>query len=102
MRNDLNDDFICDGDEGTCLDIRGQFLSQSGGLLGSEFVINDHPGNQFVSPVVFGASKFMVVWTSGDEMNGAFGDVFGATVSVSIFVDGFESGDVSAWSSSVP
>jgi hypothetical protein len=102
MRNDLDGDSICDGGEGTCQDIRGQFLSQSGGLLGSEFMINEDPGNQFVSPVAFGASKYMVVWTSGDEMDGAVGDVFGATISNSIFVDGFESGDTLAWSASVP
>jgi hypothetical protein len=102
MRNDLDGDSICDGGEGTCQDIRGQFLSQSGSLLGSEFMINEDPGNQFVSPVAFGASKYLIVWTSGDEMDGAVGDVFGATISNNIFVDGFESGDTLAWSSSVP
>ncbi len=102
MRNDLDDDFICDVGEGTCLDIRGQFLSQSGSLLGPEFTINEDPGNQFVSPVAFGASKYIVVWTSGDEIEGTVGDVFGSMILNNIFADGFESGNTSAWSSSVP
>jgi len=102
MRNDLNGDFICDGDEGTCLDIRGQFLSQSGDLLGLEFAINEGPGNQFASPVSFGGSKYLIVWASGDTFDGAVGDVFGATISGSIFLDGFESGNTATWSSTVP
>ena len=88
MRNDLNENFTCDGGEGTCLDIRGQFLSQSGGLVGSEFTINEDPGNQFVSPVSFGGSKYFVVWTSGDEFDGTVGDVFGATISETVSPDG--------------
>lgn len=81
LRNQLDDNFICDPGEGTCLDIYGRFLSQSGSLLGSEFTINEDPGNQFVAPVAFGASRYMVVWTSGDEFGGAVGDVFGTTIS---------------------
>jgi hypothetical protein len=36
----------CDDGEGTCLDIRGQFISKSGALVGSEFTINNDAGNQ--------------------------------------------------------
>ncbi len=81
LRNQLDDNFICNVGDGTCMDIYGQFLSQSGSLLGPELRINEDPGNQFAASVAFGASKYMVVWTSGDVFGGVNGDVFGTTIS---------------------
>jgi hypothetical protein len=65
-RNDTNGDFVCDGGEGSCIDIRGRAFSRSGLPAGMEIKINAEAGNQFASPVAFGGSKFLVAWTNGD------------------------------------
>lgn len=48
-----------------------------------------------------GAGDFVVVWTSRDQ-DGSDGGVFGQRYGATLFEDGFESGDTSAWSNSVP
>lgn len=81
VRNDTNHDGVCDNNEGTCWDIYGRFISATGTPVGPEFPITTDPGNQFVSPVVFGGGKYLVVWTIGDAIDGTIGDVYGAFVS---------------------
>ncbi len=80
-RNDANRNGVCDPGEGTCWDIYGQFISRTGSLIGTEFPIVKDSGNQFVSPLVFGGGKYLVVWTSGDTLDGTVGDVYGAFIS---------------------
>ncbi len=84
LRNDANGDFVCDAGEGSCLDIRGQFLTKSGALSSPEIVINAESGNQFVSPVAHTGSRFLVAWADGDVIDGLVGDVFGTFVSPSL------------------
>jgi hypothetical protein len=79
-RNDANDDFACDGGEGSCIDIRGRAFARSGLPAGPEIKINAQAGNQFGSPVAFGGSRFLVAWTDGDWIDGLVGNVFGAWV----------------------
>jgi hypothetical protein len=38
-RNDVNKDLVCDSNEGTCMDIYGQYVSTSGLVMGGEFAI---------------------------------------------------------------
>ena len=70
-RNEINGDFVCDAGEGTCLDVYGQFVSPSGAVAGSEFLINGEADNQIGAPVVFGAGKFLAVWVA-EPLYGAF------------------------------
>jgi hypothetical protein len=94
-RNDSNNNFLCDPDEGTCADIHGQFVNRTGGLVGSEFPIAADAGNQFISPVVFGGGKYLVVWTSGDSLDGSIGDVYGAFIEPAKYAGDFnKDGDV--------
>jgi hypothetical protein len=51
-----------------------------GALVSSEFPIIADAGNQFISPVVFGGGKYLVVWTSGDSIGGSVGDVYGVFI----------------------
>ena len=83
-RNDANGDFVCDGGEGSCIDIRGRAFTRSGSPEGPEVKINAEPGNQLVSPVVYGGSRFLVAWTDGDWIDGLVGDVFGAFIPPSL------------------
>jgi hypothetical protein len=81
LRNDTNGNLSCDPGEGTCWDIYAQFVSPIGSLVGSEFPINADPGDQGISPVVFGAGKYLVAWGDRGISGGAPGDVYGAFVS---------------------
>ncbi|MBU1744006.1 MAG: hypothetical protein KJ649_03795, partial [Proteobacteria bacterium] len=86
MRNDVNGDWACDASEGTCMDIRGQLVSQSGALVGSEIIINNDPGNQMggfggqaVNGKLFGLVNTGVSLVMTDVGSGgvAGGDVYG-------------------------
>jgi hypothetical protein len=95
LRNDTNNNFLCDSGEGTCADIYGQFVSRMGVLVGSEFLIVADAGNQFSSPVVFGGGKYLVVWTSGDSFDGSVGDVYAAFIQPHEYAADFDGdGDV--------
>jgi hypothetical protein len=65
LANDANLDSICDGNEGTCWNLFGRYVSKSGSLVGSEFVIDNHAGNQAGGVACFGAGKYLVVIGDG-------------------------------------
>lgn len=73
-RNDINDDGVCDNNEGTCWDVYGQYISKTGSLVGSEFVINNDAGNQFGGVAGFNGGKYLVLINTG-----ATGDPPGCT-----------------------
>jgi len=81
MRNDANGNWTCDAGEGTCLDVRGQYVSKSGIVVGSEFIISNAAGNQlggFAGQAVNG--KLLGLINTGVTMSGnglAGGDVQG-------------------------
>lgn len=79
LRNDTDWNFACEATEGTCLDVYGRFIDSTGSPAGPEFPLTA-AGNQFVSPVMFGAGKYLVAWTDGDTPDGEYGDVYGAFV----------------------
>lgn len=64
-RNDANKDGVCDSGEGTCWDVYGQYISKSGTLIGSEFVINNDAGNQWGFVTGFNNGKYLVTVNSG-------------------------------------
>ena len=77
-RNDTNGDFVCDGGEGSCIDVRGRAFTKASHPAGPEITISAEAGNQFASPVAYGFSRFLVAWTDGDQIDGLVGDVYGA------------------------
>jgi hypothetical protein len=76
---------ICDADEGTCADIYGHYVSTTGALLGSEFIINNDEGNQmggFVGQAVNGR-LFGLINTGVNMLQDSWGDVYGVFFDVS-------------------
>ena len=60
-------------------DIYGQLISRSGALVGSPFPITTDPGYQApeaMSPVVFGAGKYLVVWRDESSGRAIYGRLF--------------------------
>ena len=98
-----------DGSSGTDTDysIQAQVLNASGTLVGSQFQVNSYTTSSQDSPTVAadGQGGFVVVWqsdgSSGTDTNGTSIQAQRYSSGV-LFVDGFESGDTSAWSSKVP
>ncbi|MGB5341690.1 MAG: hypothetical protein WBP67_06320 [Thermoanaerobaculia bacterium] len=86
--------------------IQGQRYDSGGAPMGGQFQVNAYTTTSQRRPAVaVGADgDFVVVWDSG----GSFGtdnssrSIQGQRFSVSIFSDGFESGDTSVWSNTVP
>lgn len=74
-------------------------FDSTGNKIGTETLVNTTTsGSQEEPKIAIGADSALVVWTE----YGCCGDVKGqAFLPAAIFADGFESGDVSAWSSSV-
>ncbi|OGW03496.1 MAG: hypothetical protein A2Z59_11020 [Nitrospinae bacterium RIFCSPLOWO2_02_39_17] len=80
-RNDADHDGICDAGEGTCWDVYGQYISKSGALVGSEFVINNDADNQLGFVTGFNAGKYLVIVDTGVTLGTwVFGDVYGVFV----------------------
>jgi len=75
-RNDTDEDGDCDAGEGTCLDIYGQYVTKTGTLVGTEFLINKDAGNQF-GTVIFGGGTYLVLANYFDVWEGSVGDVYG-------------------------
>ncbi len=97
-----------DGSSGSdpIFSVQGQCYASDGTALSSEFQVNtyttDAQGGAAVALAADG--DFVVVWSSdGSGGSDSSGDsIQGQRFTLGIFADGFESGDTSAWSSSVP
>ena len=77
-RNDTDRDGICDPDEGTCYDVYGQYISKSGELFGSEFVISNESKNEFGFVTGYANGKYLVLVNTGEELEfPAGGDLYG-------------------------
>jgi hypothetical protein len=87
--------------DGTALDYCG-YIGGSGGDYGSGIAV-DAAGNAYVSGET-GSTEATFPATVGPDLsyNGDLVDAFVAKVSGFLFDDGFESGDTSAWSATVP
>ena len=75
--------------------VEGQRYLANGTPMGEQFLVNSYtPGGQR-SPAIAAGAQIVMVW-DGPDVNGRR---FSAAA---IFPDGFESGDTSAWSATVP
>ncbi len=88
------------GQDGSGAGISGQRFNASGVRQGGEFRVNTFtPGYQDLPRVASDADgDFVVVWDSNGQ-DGSGSGVFGQRYGDMIFEDGFESGDLSRWSS---
>jgi hypothetical protein len=91
-------------DPGETSDILIQFVDDFGAPTHAPFVVNQFtPGFQLSPTPVVSATDFRVVWSSGQSPGDPDGTSVRAVVGArGIFADGFESGDTSAWSATVP
>jgi hypothetical protein len=84
----------------------GRRVSADDARLGDEFVVNSYTTEDQAAPSVSldGAGGFVVAWqsegSSGTDASGL--SVQARRFSAALFADGFESGDTSAWSTTVP
>ncbi len=90
----------------TAASIQGQRYASDGAPVGGEFQVNSYTTSVQLFPSVGVApgGDFVVVWDSYGS-SGSDTDSFsaqGQRFSPMIFADGFESGDTSAWSATVP
>ena len=97
------------GQDGSEVGIFGRDLLDDGGFASDEFPLNTYAaGSQYLPSVeCSSAGIFTSVWAS-EHQDGSGDGVYGVTwplplsLSEIIFVDGFESGDTTAWSASIP
>ena len=88
--------------------IQARQYEADGEATGPEFQVNSHtPGTQYNAKMGFGSEgRFVVAWAGytspGDDDNGSAPIARRFQYDKRIFTDGFESGDLSAWSSTVP
>jgi hypothetical protein len=85
LANDANGNFACEPGEGTCGDIYGQLVSPFGSRVGTNFAVEVDAGNQGISPVAYGAGKYLVAWDR--DFNVPSADVYGAFVSPDTVTD---------------
>jgi len=81
-------------------DLRGQFISSSGSLIGSELIINNKPGGQVFPSVSYESGTYVVVWTDMrndtnnngmyDEGEGTGIDIYGQCIDLSGGLKGSE------------
>ncbi len=88
-----------DAQHGSGRGVFGQAFDAAGDPRGGEFPVNtETAGSQSEAAV---AGNLVVVWTSSGQ-DGDGNGIFGQRFAGVIFADGFESGDTSAWSQTVP
>ncbi len=85
------------GQDGSLFGVFGQLYASDGAAIGDEFQVNAYTtGYQAIPAVAMDSSgEFTVVW--GDSRPNSTINVFGQRFVLTIFADGFESGDTSAW-----
>jgi len=105
VTSDANGNFVVvwqdnSGEDGSQYGIFGQRFNTAGARLGGEFRINSYTTSAQFGPDVTASpdGDFVVVW-GGDGQDGDSSGVFGQRYGDLIFEDGFESADLSRWSS---
>ncbi len=88
--------------DGVQYGVFGQRFDAAGGRVGSEFQINSYTTSfqGYSAAAADGSGNFVVVWQSQLQDGSSYG-VFGQRLSNWIFLSGFESADVCAWSAAV-
>lgn len=81
-RNDVNRNGVCDAGESTCYDVYGQYVSQTGSLVSSEFIINNDPGNQLGVTSGFSGGNYLILLNTGGDFSTSYfnGDAYGVFV----------------------
>ncbi len=90
------------GQDGSGWGVLGQRFNAVGNKLASEFQVNAFTTDNQRNPALEadGSGNFVVVWESYLQDGDASG-VLGRQMNIGIFADGFELGDVCAWSAAV-
>ncbi len=97
------DGAIFGGQDGDGYGIFGRMIEAGGTPVGDEFQVNAYTtSTQRIPAIARAGDRFVVVWQgAGPDAEGR--QIFGRRLSTDlIFHDGFESGDLSGWSSSEP
>jgi len=85
--------------------IQGRVFSSNASPAGGQFQVNSYTAGSQLFPAVAldDEGNFVVVWDS-DDSGGSDPDlsIRGQRFVIALFADGFESGDIMVWSSSVP
>jgi hypothetical protein len=83
-------------------DIQARWYDSVGTPVGIEFQVNSSVGGVHGTPAVAASDKydFAILWDSNNQ-DGSGDSVHGQRFAISVFTDGFESGDTTAWSSTV-
>ena len=91
-----------EGPGGAGFDVFGQIYDAGGARRGGEFRVNSYTTGlqQIVSVAPRGEGEFVAAWRS-DGQDGSGTAIVGQRFGTVLFADGFESGDVSAWSASM-
>lgn len=74
LKNDANRNLTCDSGEGSCADIYGRFYDPNGTAASDSFAVTGENGNEVLSPVAFGATKYLVAFNSVNVVDGAVSD----------------------------
>ncbi len=94
------------GSDDSSYSIQSQRYAAAGPLVGGQFQVNSYTTSSQRYPALGVAANgdFVVVWESDGSSGSDTSDdsVQGQRFDPSIFADGFESGDTSAWSHTVP
>ena len=96
------------GDDAAGYSIQAQYYDPSGTPVGGEFQVNTYTTGDQLNPEVSmdGLGDFVVAWNSsralGDSSSRSVHARRYSAAADLIFVDGFESGDTTAWTTSVP
>ncbi len=95
---------IFTGDEAGTTDVFGRLLDASGNLVGEEFRVNtsttDDQDRAAIAADATGHS--ITAWRAFGGHDGDAAGVLGQGFELTLFTDGFESGDLSSWTSVVP
>ncbi len=94
-----------DGSDNDEDSIQGQRYAANGTPLSSQFQVNSYvTGDSWDPAVAMVEGKFVVVWDSfgSDGTDTDSWSVQGQRYDTQVFADGFESGDTSAWSATLP
>ena len=90
--------------DSTSTDIFGRLLDASGNVVGEEFLVNTSTADaqDRAALAADATGRSITAWRAFGDHDGDAAGVLGQVFELAIFTDGFESGDLSSWSSVVP
>lgn len=91
-----------DGQDGSSWGVVSRWIDRQGVEVGPEAVVNTYTTGTQWMPAVLGEGDASYVFWASVGQDGDVDGVFGRRLATPVFVDGFESGDTSAWSQQSP